>query len=124
MDNNVFSKMYFSLTKDLVGTSLSGVLLEKYKQPVYDDDGVRTGYTTPTWGDVIMMLPHRKGLNWNKSGAGTYKICLIRDTWSTKAGEMTAMIALGASKSYPYCSMLTNTEAKVLMATDKFMEGV
>ena len=123
MDNNAFSKMYFSLTKDLVGTSLSGVLLEKYKEAIYNDEGVRTGYTTPTWGDVIMMLPHRYSLNWNKSGAGTYKICLIRDTWSNKTGEMTAMIALGTDKSYPYCSMLTNTEAKVLMATDKFTEG-
>ena len=83
----------------------------------------RTGYTTPTWGDVIMMLPHRYSLNWSSTGGNATKICLIRDTWSTKSGEMTAMIALGTSKSYPYCSMLTNTEAKVLMATDKFTEG-
>tara|TARA_R110000824_G_scaffold37327_1_gene114691 strand:- start:469 stop:837 length:369 start_codon:yes stop_codon:yes gene_type:complete len=122
MDNNAFSKMYFSLTKDLVGTSLSGVLLEKYKEAIYNDEGVRTGYTTPTWGDVTMMLPHRYSLNWNSGGAHRYKICLIRDTWSSKTGEMTDMIALGTDKSYPYCSMLTNTEAKVLMATDKFVE--
>ena len=123
MNNNAFSKMYFSLTKDLVGTSLSGVLLEKYKEAIYNDEGVRTGYTTPTWGDVTMMLPHRYSLNWSASGGNATKICLIRDTWSTKTGEMTAMIALGTDKSYPYCSMLTNTEAKVLMATDKFITG-
>jgi len=123
MDNNAFSKMYFTLTKDLVNTALEGVLLDKYKQPIYDDDGNKTGDTTPTWGDVIMMLPHRYGLNWSKAGAGTYKICLIRDTWSSKNGEMSAMIALGASKNYPYRSMLTNTEAKELMKTDKFTES-
>ena len=123
MDNNAFSKMYFTLTKDLKDVALEGILLDKYKQPVYDADGNKTGDTSPKWGDVIMMLPHRYSLNWNKSGAGTYKICLIRDTWSNKTGEMTAMIALGTDKSYPYCSMLTNTEAKVLMATDKFTEG-
>jgi hypothetical protein len=123
MDNNAFSKMYFTLTKDLKDTALEGVLLDKYKQPVYDDDGVRTGYTAPTWGDVIMMLPHRYSLNWSKAGAGTYKICLIRDTWSSKNGEMSAMIALGESKNYPYRSMLTNAEAKVLLKTDKFTES-
>ena len=57
-----------------------------------------------------------------KSGAGTYKICLIRDTWSSKNGEMSAMIALGTDKNYPYCSMLTNIEAKELTAGDKFIE--
>ena len=123
MDNNAFSKMYFTLTKDLIGTSLSGVMLEKYKQPVYNDEGERTGYTTPTWGDVIMMLSHRKSLNWLTGGASRYKICLIRDSWSHRNGEMTALLALGTDKNYPYCSILTNKEAKVLMATDKFTEG-
>ena len=124
MNNNAFSKMYFTLTKDLIGTSLSGILLDKYKEEIYDNNGNRTGYTTPTWGDVIMMLPHRYSLDWSSSGSNATKICLIRDTWSHKNGEMTAMIALGASKDYPYCSVLTNTEAKVLTATDKFTEGV
>ena len=121
--DNAFSKMYFTLTKDLKDTALEGVLLDKYKQPVYDDDGVRIGYTAPTWGDVIMMLPHRKSLNWMASGGNATKICLIRDTWSSKSGEMSAMIALGESKNYPYRSMLTNTEAKELLKTDKFTES-
>ena len=120
MDNNAFSKMYFSLTKDLKDVALEGILLDKYKQPVYDDDGNKTGDTTPTWDDVIMMLPHRYSLNWSSGGANKYKICLIRDTWSNKTGEMTAMIALGTDKNYPYCSVLTNTEAKELMTGDKF----
>lgn len=123
MDNNAFSKMYFTLTKDLKDTALEGVLLDKYKEPIYDEDGVKTGDTTPTWGDVIMMLPHRYSLNWSKAGAGTYKICLIRDTWSLRNGELSAMIALGVGKNYPYRSMLTNTEAKVLLKTDKFTES-
>ena len=70
------------------------------------------------------MLPHRYSLNWTTGGAGRDKICLIRDTWSAKNGELSAMIALGASKNYPYRSMLTNTEAKVLMKGDKFTEDV
>jgi len=122
MDNNAFSKMYFTLTKDLKDTALEGVLLEKYKQPIYDDEGVRTGYTTPTWGDVTMMLPHRYSLNWSSTGGNATKICLIRDTWSHKNGETTAILALGNGKNYPYCSLLTNKEAKELMNGDKFTE--
>ena len=66
MDNNAFSKMYFTLTKDLKDVALEGVLKDKYKQPIYDDDGNKTGDTSPTWGDVIMMLPHRYSLNWSR----------------------------------------------------------
>lgn len=123
MDNNTFSKMYFTLTKDLVDTALEGVLLDKYKQPIYDEEGVKTGDTAPTWGDVIMMLPHRKSLNWNSAGAKSYKICLIRDTWSSKGGELSSMIELGVGKNYPYRSILTNEEARTLLAGDKFTEG-
>ena len=123
MDNNAFSKMYFTLTKDLVNTALEGVLLDKYKQPIYDDDGNKTGDTTPTWGDVIMMLPHRYSLNWDSSDSDGVKICLIRDVWSAKGGELSAMIKLGEGKNYPYRSMLTNTEARELLKTDKFTES-
>jgi hypothetical protein len=123
MDNNAFSKMYFTLTKDLVDTALEGVLLDKYKQPIYDDDGNKTGDTTPKWGDVIMMLNHRKSLNWDSSAGNGTKICLIRDTWSAKNGELSAMIKLGEGKNYPYRSMLINVEAKELIATDKFTEA-
>jgi len=120
MDNNAFSKMYFTVTKDMLNTPLEGVLLDKYKQPIYDDEGNKTGDTTPTWGDVIMMLPHRYGLQWNTSGSAAAKICLIRDTWSARNGELSAMLALGAGKPYPRRTVMTNKEARELLKTNKF----
>lgn len=120
MDNNVYSVMYFTLTKDMVNTELTGVLLDKYKKAKTDEDGNPDGYTTPTWGDVIMLKPHRKSLNWTSGGAHKYKICMVRDQWSHINGEMSALLDLGIDKDYPYCSVLTNLEAKELMLTDKF----
>ena len=53
MDNNAFSKMYFTLTKDLVNTALEGVLLDKYKQPIYDEEGNKLLDFTCSWGPLI-----------------------------------------------------------------------
>ena len=104
----------------MLDTELEGILLDKYKKQQYDDEGNADGYTTPTWGDVVMKVPHRKSINWTSGGANKYKICLIRDQWSHINGEMSALIDLGSDKNYPYCSVLTNSEARELMLTDKF----
>mgnify|MGYP004148700805 CR=1 FL=1 len=50
-------------------------------------------------------------------------LIIVKGAFSMLTGEMTAVVALGASKAYPVNSVLTKSEAQTLVSGDLFTEG-
>ena len=83
----------------------------------YDSDGeidTTTAYT-PTWEEATFN--GKLGVP-RKSHDGAYII--VKGAFSMLTGEMTAIIALGASQSYPNNSVLTKSEAQTLVNSGTF----
>ena len=112
-------EMYICLNKATYESSVPSVLQPKlgWNNYTYKDDGsvdTTTAYR-PTWKEAAF-----KG----KLGAprishdGAYII--VKGAFSLLTGEMTAIVALGASKSYPANSVLTKAEARTLARSGTF----
>ena len=83
----------------------------------YDDDGeidTTTAYR-PTWKEAAFN--GKLGAP-RESHDGAYII--VKGAFSMLTGEMTAIVALGASASYPNNSVLTKAEAQTLSRSGTF----
>ena len=111
--------MYICLNKATYESSVPSVLQPKlgWNNYTYDSDGeidTTTAYT-PTWKEAAFagkLGPPRE------SHDGAYII--VKGEFSMLTGEMTAIIALGASQSYPNNSVLTKTETQTLVNSGTF----
>ena len=83
----------------------------------YNDDGEIETTTAfrPTWKEAVFN--GKLGAP-RESHDGAYII--VKGAFSLLTGEMTAIVALGASKSYPANSVLTKTEAQTLSRSGVF----
>jgi hypothetical protein len=84
----------------------------------YDEDGEVESSTvyTPTWKEAAFK--GKLGVP-RESHDGAYII--VKGAFSLLTGEMSAIIALGASKAYPNNSVLTKAEAQTLAESETFI---
>lgn len=112
-------EMYVCLKKATYESAVPSVLQPKlgWNNYTYDSDGEIDSTTayTPTWKEAA--FEGKLGVP-RESHDGAYII--VKGEFSMLTGEMTAIIALGASQSYPNNSVLTKSEAQTLANSDTF----
>ena len=102
--------VYISLNESTYEGSIPTELVNKYGIPVFDDEGVETGKTTPTFRELGEI---------NKSLFGNvvtvtvdsvnYYVMELEVSWTSS--EVSALIALGSGLSSPNNTLMTNKEA-------------
>ena len=111
--------MYVCLNKATYESAIPSVLQSKlgWNNHTYDEDGEIDSTTTyrPTWKEAAFA--GKLGAP-RESHDGAYII--VKGAFSMLTGEMTAIVALGASKSYPANSVLTKAEAQTLSRSGTF----
>ena len=113
-------EMYICLNKATYESTIPSALSEQLKITTYtyNDNGEVTGSsvnTTPTWEECA--FDGKLGIP-KKSHDGAF--ILVKGAFSMLTGEMSAIIALGASQAYPNNSVLTKAEAHTLVASGTF----
>ena len=112
-------EMYVCLNKATYESAIPSVLQPKlgWNNYTYDDDGEIESTTayTPTWKEAAFK--GKLGVP-RESHDGAYII--VKGAFSLLTGEMTAVVALGASASYPANSVLTKSEAQTLSNSGTF----
>jgi len=113
-------EMYICLNKATYESAIPSALSDQLKITTYtyDDNGEVTGSsvnTTPTWKECAFA--GKLGIP-VESHDGAYII--VKGAFSMLTGEMSAIIALGASLAYPNNSVLTKAEAQTLVASGTF----
>ena len=113
-------EMYICLKKATYESAVPSALSDKLKITTYtygsDGEIESTSVnTTPTWKEVA--FDGQLGVP-RESHDGAYII--VKGAFSMLTGEMTAIIALGASQSYPNNSVLTKSEAQTLANSGTF----
>ena len=115
-------EMYICLNKATyegqIPTALQSTL--GWNNYTYNDDGsvdTTTAYR-PTWKEAVFK--GKLGAP-RESHDGAYII--VKGAFSMLTGEMTAVVALGASASYPANSVLTKSEAQTLANSGTFVSG-
>ena len=113
-------EMYICLNKATYESAIPSALSDQLKITTYtyDDNGEVTGSsvnTTPTWEECAFA--GKLGIP-RKSHDGAYII--VKGAFSLLTGEMSSIIALGASQAYPNNSVLTKSEAQTLSRSETF----
>ena len=115
-------EMYICLNKATYESQIPTALQSNlgWNEYTYNDDGsvdTTTAYR-PTWKEAAF-----KG----KLGAPRESLdkglIIVKGAFSMLTGEMTAVVALGASLSYPANSVLTKSEAQTLANGNLFTES-
>jgi len=111
---------YVCLNKATYESAIPSALSDQLKITTYtfNDEGEVTDTSvnnTPTWKECV--FDGKLGVP-RKSHDGAYII--IKGAFSMLTGEMTAIMALGASQSYPNNSVLTKSEAQTLVNSRTF----
>ena len=114
--------MYVCLNKATYESAIPSVLQSKlgWNNHTYDEDGEIDSTTAyrPTWKEAAFK--GKLGVP-RESHDGAYVI--VKGAFSMLTGEMTAIIALGASQSYPVNSVLTKSEAQTLSRSEIFVDA-
>ena len=113
-------EMYVCLNKATYESAIPTALSSKLTITTYtyDSDGeidTTTVNATPTWKEAV--FDGKLGVP-RESHDGAYII--VKGAFSLLTGEMTAVVALGASASYPANSVLTKSEAQTLSNSGTF----
>ena len=113
-------EMYICLKKATYESAIPSALSNQLKitTHTYNDEGVITSTSvnnTPTWKECAFA--GKLGVP-RESHDGAYII--VKGAFSMLTGEMTSIIALGASQSYPNNSVLTKAEAQTLSNSGTF----
>ena len=112
-------EMYICLNKATYESQIPTELQSKlgWNNHTYDSDGEIDSTTAyrPTWKEAVFN--GKLGAP-RESHDGAYII--VKGAFSMLTGEMTAIVALGASKSYPANSVLTKAEAQTLSNSGTF----
>ena len=112
-------EMYVCLNKATYESQIPTELQSKlgWNNYTYDDDGEIETTTAfrPTWKEATFN--GKLGAP-RESHDGAYII--VKGAFSMLTGEMTAVVALGASASYPVNSVLTKSEAQTLSNSGTF----
>jgi len=113
-------EMYICLNKATYESAIPSELQSQlgWTNYTYDEDGEVESSTvyTPTWKEAAFK--GKLGVP-RESYDGAYII--VKGAFSLLTGEMSAIIALGASKAYPNNSVLTKAEAQTLAGSETFI---
>ena len=115
-------ELYICLKKATYESAVPSILQPKlgWNNYTYEEDGVTIASTTaytPTWKEATFkgkLGAPRKSLDG--------ELVIVKGEFSLLQGELTAIIALGNSLSYPNNSVLTKSEAQTLVNGDLFTE--
>jgi len=109
-------EMYFCIPSSAFNSAVGDKIKGLY--PIVessDEDGNVTYKDAPTWYDIIMS---------GQVGPPRYShdksYVIIKGEWSMKDGTLSELAALGDSLSYPSFSVLTKSEAQVLVNSSTF----
>ena len=113
-------EMYYCFPKTAWGDAVPTEIKNKLKLiESVADDGTITYKSAPTWHEAVFsgkLGAPRYSFNWDDSEVATdEKFCIIKGDFSMKNGELSSLVALGASKSYPNFTVLTQSEARTLV---------
>ena len=112
-------EMYICLNKATYESAIPSELQSQlgWTNYTYDEDGevVSSTVYTPTWKEAAFA--GKLGVP-RESHDKAYII--VKGAFSLLTGEMSSIIALGASQSYPNNSVLTKAEAQTLVASGVF----
>ena len=113
-------EMYICLNKATYESAIPSALSDQLKITTYtyNDEGEvadTSVNSTPTWKECA--FDGKLGVP-RESHDGAYII--VKGAFSLLTGEMSAIIALGASKAYPNNSVLTKAEAQTLVQSGTF----
>jgi len=119
--------LYFSITKEDFKKSIPDNLLGKYSIKSFDEelgDMIRIPESWEEAEESGAFCWVRKSLNWDKPGvANSEKVAIIKGEFSLLKGELSALIAMGEGKEFPYNSVMTKQEAKELVQTNLFLDA-
>ena len=119
--------LYFSITKEDFKKAIPDSLLGKYSTKSFDEEGEVTINVPESWEEAEeegAFCWVRKSLNWDKPGvANSEKVAIIKGEFSILEGELSALIAMGEGKEFPYNSVMTKQEAKDLVQTNLFLDA-
>ena len=115
-------ELYICLRKATYESNVPSVLQPKlgWNNYTYENDGITVKTTTaytPTWKEAAFagkLGAPRESLDGN--------LIIVKGEFSMRTGELTAIVALGNSLSYPNNSVLTKTEAQTLASGELFTE--
>ena len=115
-------ELYICLKKATYESTIPSVLQSKlgWNNYTYEADGETIASTTaytPTWKEAAFkgkLGAPRESLDGN--------LIIVKGEFSMRTGELSAIIALGNSLSYPNNSVLTKTEAQTLANGELFTE--
>ena len=115
-------ELYICLKKATYESAVPSVLQPKlgWNNYTYEADGITVKTTTaytPTWEEAAFkgkLGAPRKSLDGG--------LIIVKGEFSLLEGELTAIVALGNSLSYPNNSVLTKTEAQILVKDNLFSE--
>ena len=109
-------EMYFCIPSSAFNSAVGDKIKGLY--PIVessDEDGNVTYKDAPTWYDIMMS---------GQVGPPRYShdnaYVIIKGEWSMKEGTLSELAALGDSESYPSFSVLTKSEAQVLVNSSTF----
>lgn len=118
--------LYFSITKEAWKQAIPAELQGKYSSISVDEDGVETINIPDSWEEAAEngAFPWvRECLDWDTQGVpNAEKVAIIKDEFSILAGELSALVAMGVGKSFPYNAVLTKSEAQDLVKGSLFVE--
>ena len=119
--------LYFSITKEDFKKSIPDNLLGKYSIKSFDEelgDMIRIPESWEEAEESGAFCWVRKSLNWDKPGVpNSEKVAIIKGEFSLLKGELSALIAMGEGKEFPYNSVMTKQEAKDLVQTNLFLDA-
>ena len=119
--------LYFSITKEDFKKAIPDNLLGKYSIKSFDEelgDMIRIPESWEEAEESGAFCWVRKSLNWDKPGVpNSEKVAIIKDEFSVLKGELSALIAMGEGKEFPYNSVMTKQEAKDLVQTNLFLDA-
>jgi len=119
--------LYFSITKEDFKKAIPDNLLGKYSIKSFDEelgDMIRIPESWEEAEESGAFCWVRKSLNWDKPGVpNSEKVAIIKGEFSLLKGELSALIAMGEGKEFPYNSVMTKQEAKDLVQTNLFLDA-
>ena len=118
--------LYFSITKESWKQAIPAELQGKYSFISVDEDGVETINIPDSWEEAAEngAFPWvRECLDWDTQGVpNAEKVAIIKDEFSVLTGELSALVAMGNGKVFPYNSVLIKSEAQSLVRSTLFVE--
>jgi len=118
----VHYEMYVCLKKETYESSVPMEIQDKvgWNEYEYDEDGniTKTTAVLPTWQEAAF-----KGMLGAPRVSPNGSYILVKGEFSMKEGELSAVAQLGANMAYPNNTILTKSEAQVLVNSETWNNG-